>query len=195
MSSSPAAKTANVVFDPHGDCILVLPCSRGNTRFRVYSQILCHASPVFQAMLGTSSGFREGQTLASRSSASPPLDVPIADDDPPALATVLRILHRQYDWVPESITSDQLFHIAVICDKYDMRQALEDWLKKWLEKLTTNRSGDKWLFMAYAFQRADLFAKLSKELILNTSTSGFESFNRYIPESIIGMHTSTPFIL
>ena len=201
MSIVTRKKVAKVVCDPDGDCILVLPCEHGITRFQVNSHTLCLASAVFRAMLSAKSNFREGQSLASRSTNSPPLEIIIADDDPPALATVLQILHFQYDCVTESPTTDQLFLVAVICDKYEMRQALELWWKGSSKPpIMEHGSYHKWLFIAYTFAKGDLFTKLSKHLILNTSLDpdsdqllhNGEIYNIYIPATVIGICIFNP---
>ncbi|KAF8441178.1 hypothetical protein BGX38DRAFT_1204090 [Terfezia claveryi] len=163
-------RVASLDFDLEGDILLTLPSTSGIARFRVNSNILCIASPVFRAMLGGKSQFRERAALSARASTSEPLELSLADDDPNALTVILRIIHLQYDWVPPSVNANQLYTIAVICDKYDMRQSLEVWLVKWISPLVQPSaspvSGGNWLFIAYAFGRKDLFSRLTKELIL-----------------------------
>ncbi|RPB26217.1 hypothetical protein L211DRAFT_804956 [Terfezia boudieri ATCC MYA-4762] len=163
-------RVASMDFDLEGDVLLTLPSTSGIARFRVNSNILCIASPVFRAMLGAKSQFRERAALSARTSTSEPLELSLADDDPNALTVILRIIHLQYDWVPPSLNADQLYTIAVICDKYDMRQSLEVWLVNWISPLVEPSaspvSGDNWLFIAYALGRKDLFRRLTKELIL-----------------------------
>jgi len=89
--------------------------------------------------------------------------------------------------------------VAIICDKYDMRQSLEVWLEKWVPLLVDEADpqvkGHKWLLVSYAFARATLFEKLSKDLILSsaidedggmlmTADDGTTS-NTYISEAVV----------
>ena len=75
-------KVANIQFDPDGDVVLLLKNCKGTARFQVNSSILCMSSPVFRAMLGTKSHFKEAQELASRDPSTAPVGVNIEDDDP-----------------------------------------------------------------------------------------------------------------
>ena len=205
-SEDPAPwKVSSVQFDPEGDVILIIPFETQRTRFQVNSQSLCLASSVFRVMFGSNAHFKEGEALRNRGASSPPIDITLGDDDPKALALLLRIAHHQYDWVPRTLSGDQLYEVAIVCDKYDMRQVLGLWLDQWIPvdtKCGGNIGGDKWLFIAYAFGSEALFTKLSKELILNSTldpsgsllvppppldTVGAQcSFNQYIPSSILG---------
>jgi len=196
-------RVASIDFDPEGDVLLILSSSSGIARFRVNSNILCIASPVFRAMLGAKSQFKERTALSARTSTSEPLELSLPDDDPKALVVILRVIHLQYDWVPPSLDESQLYKIAVICDKYDMRQSLEIWLAKWISPLVEPPakpvSGDKWLFIAYAFGRKDLFSRLTKDLILqcrsdedgNLLMNG-NTLTEHIPEHIVGEWDDSP---
>jgi len=189
-------RVASIEFDPEGDVLLILSPSTMAT-FRVNSNILCIASPVFRAMLGVKSRFKERTALSARTSTSEPLEISLPDDDPKALGVILRVIHLQYDWVPPSLDENQLYTIAIICDKYDMRQSLEVWLAKWISPLVDPPanpvSGDKWLFIAYAFARKDLFSRLTKDLTLqcrsdkdgNLLMNG-NTLSEHIPGHIVG---------
>ncbi|KAF8453864.1 hypothetical protein BDZ91DRAFT_748453 [Kalaharituber pfeilii] len=177
-SASPG-KVCNISFDEHGDVILVLPSpdSTGTARFQVNSSVLCLASPVFRAMLGPDSAFKEAKALAAISTdpTRPPLELSL-DDDPNAFAIILRIIHLQFDWVPTTRPIDEgiLYKMAIACDKYDMKLALKYWFKKWTSVIgdsslplpVQKMQGPRWLFMAYAFAHETLFSELSLQLIL-----------------------------
>ncbi|KAF8426725.1 hypothetical protein EV426DRAFT_560114 [Tirmania nivea] len=195
-------KVASIEFDLEGDVLLILSSPSGIARFRVNSNILCIASPVFRAMLGAKSQFKERASLSARTSTSEPLELSLPDDDPNALGVILRVIHLQHDWVPPSLDEKQLYAVAVICDKYDMRQSLEVWLTKWISTLVEPPaapiSGDKWLFIAHAFARKDLYSRLTKDLILecrvdkdgNLLMGNGNTLNEHIPGHIVAQISS-----
>ena len=113
-ASSPAT-----VMDPGGDVILVVPFDQGKISFQVNSGMLCLASPVFRAMLRLNSNFKEASALHAFSSGSL-FEITLKEVNPKALAVVLRVIHMKYDSVPKSLDEDQLYEVAVVCDKYDM---------------------------------------------------------------------------
>jgi len=133
-------------------------------------------SPVFRAMLGTNSHFKEAKELASRDHSMAPVEVNIEDDDPDAFAVILRILQHQHDSVPKEIKADKLYQIAILCDKYDLRHSLSFWLDRWIptphELRSVMLSGsvasqdEKRLFVAYVFRKEEAFKAISKDLIL-----------------------------
>ena len=113
-------KVASIEFDPKGDVLLVLSTGSGIARFRVNSHILCISSPVFRAMLGEQSQFKERAALSARTPTSEPLELPLADDDPKALGVILRVIQRQYDGPHRLLTSTsftrlRLFAASMIC--------------------------------------------------------------------------------
>ncbi|KAF8451670.1 hypothetical protein BGX38DRAFT_475914 [Terfezia claveryi] len=189
------SKVGKITFDPHGDVILVIPSGRDPSavaRFQVNSVVLCLASPVFRAMLGPDSRFREGINLKlaavaggpqSSGSISTPMEMPLTDDNPDAFAVILRILHLDFDNIPPAMAplgNDEeqykLHEMAIICDKYDMRHVLLYWLKLWTAPYfktlnfkniaVSTKTGTRWLFIAYAFGYESVFHSVSKELIL-----------------------------
>jgi len=201
-----SAPVPTIQFDPDGDVILVLPSEATDrtVRFQVNSHSLCLASSVFRAMLSEDAPFKEGDALRSRDTSSPPIEITLGDDEPKALGVLLRIVHLQFNWVPKRLGDDQLYQVAIVCDKYDMRQVLGPWSDQWIPvgtQLGGKIAGDQWLFIAYVFGRQALFTQLSKELILRSTadaggsllapplmsnTGGARSYNQYIQSSILG---------
>jgi len=204
-------KKADIKIDPHGDITLVITTSSGTARFQVNSGVLCVASPVIRAMLGPDSSFKEARDLAASSKARTPLEVRLEDDDPQAMAVILRILHLQFDLVPTkdaAVDEKKLYQMAIICDKYDMPQALGYWFRQWTAEVPVkgvlveldaqlNITGPRWLFMAYAFGHEVMFTNLSRELMLQcevTSDGGlvlpgikhgvFD--DSFVPEIVVG---------
>ena len=192
-------KVAQVTFDPEGDVILV-PASHITSRFLICAKVLCLASPVFQAMLGRHSHFKEGIALAN--SPSIPVEVVLYDDDPKALFIILRILHFQHHLVPRKLEEDTLYQMAILCDKYDMQPVLGSWFNDRVSQITVEApdslTGTRWLSMACAFGHRTLFTKLSKEIILRWRVlpsggrlayikQSFEtSFDKFVPQQVVG---------
>ncbi|RPB27031.1 hypothetical protein L211DRAFT_780367, partial [Terfezia boudieri ATCC MYA-4762] len=174
-------KTADIRIDTHGDLKLIITTASGTARFHVNSGVLCTASLVNRAMLGPDSPFKEARDLAASSKSGTPLEVRLEDDDPQAMAIILRILHLQFDLVPtDPATVDEvkLYQMAIICDKYDMQRALGYWFKQWVPQVPIagdglfRIAGPKWLFMAYAFGHETMFTKLSRELMVQCEVTG-----------------------
>ena len=115
----------------------------------------------------------------------------------------------KYNLVPKSLDEDQLYEVAVVCDKYDMRQSIGFWVDKyWIPSVVPDESnpatetvkGHKWLFISYAFAREKLFKALTKPLILSSpiDSSGKlqmragdgSSCNDYIPVPLYSKSSS-----
>lgn len=194
------------VMDPEGDVVLIIPTDKGKARFQINSSTLCVASPVFRAMIGRHSKFKEASVLAAaRADARcTPYELTLGGDNQNALAVVLRIIHMKNHLVPKQLDEDQLYEVAVICDKYDVSHAVMLWTDRWITALVPNESarpptviGHKWLFISYVFARRRLFYELSQELILTATTATGDStalvmtakdgsgMNEYIPDSIL----------
>lgn len=164
-------RSTTIKFVAQGDVILALTSPNGEARFQVSSTILCLGSPVFRAMLGVESKFREAVDLSKRDTAREPFELSLKDDDPNAMAVILRILHFKHNWIPKKLTPERLYDIAIICDKYDLGQALENWLTRWTpESFTGTITPDQWLFIAYVLGKAAEFKSLSQELILRCTS-------------------------
>lgn len=190
--------TVNVVIAPYGDLILRLSDSDGVVQFRVASQVLCLSSPVFFAMLNPASGFKEANEFRARPRTSrDPYILSIEDDHRKALTVILYAIHLQNSIVPPSITNREiLWHMAVICDKYDFTVALSPWVGIWAKKWKrlVVRHGH-WLFIAWTFGLADIFTTVSRSIILEGHYGAEGSFlsagdqeldNLAIPESVMG---------
>ncbi|KAK8001279.1 hypothetical protein PG991_013501 [Apiospora marii] len=96
--------------------------------FRVCSRTMARASLVWKKMLF--SGFAE----------SKPKDgdwiVSLPEDSPEAMSTLLGIIHAKFDGVPmlnHIITTQHLFEVTVLTDKYDLTHILRPWSRYWLD--------------------------------------------------------------
>ena len=172
----PSLKIANVQFDTDGDILLVLLSSEGIARFQVSSNALCLASPVFRVMVGTGGKFKESKDLQEKKSGEPPMEITLSDDNPSALAIILRIIHHQHGSVPKTLSELYLWQVAILVDKYDLLEAVTLWIDRWIQPyldstglpLTSSSyfTGDKGVFLAYAFGKEIIFKSISKEIIL-----------------------------
>ena len=183
---------ANVQFDADGDILLLLgDILRGSARFQVSSHALCLTSPVFRAMLGANGKFKESKDLQGKKSGEPPVEITLHDDDPEALAVILRIVHHQHDCVPESLSEANLWQIAILVDKYDLREATKLWINLWIKPYLDQAglplasssyfTGDKGIFLAYAFGNEVLFKSISKNIILTWKSTPSEHLERPSP--------------
>jgi hypothetical protein len=114
------------------------PCCEGNEadsidatntehRIRVSSKILMLTSLVFKAMLQPR--FQEGALLASEGT----VELTLGDDNAEALTEIMMIIHAR----SRSLTADlqQLYHIAVLVDKYDMLEVMHDRIDICLQRM------------------------------------------------------------
>jgi hypothetical protein len=188
MSSPPTQIEAEYQLDPLGDITLVATSPTEPERhLRASCKTLCLASSVFKAMIGPDSSFSE-----KRSSR-----INLVDDNFDALLLVLRAAHLRSRLIPFNISAEKLFHIAVVCDKYDLTDSVTPWAEIWIRNFKdvaqTSRY-DRWLRISWVFQRATIFEKVTRRLILETEfdlagnlvTEGGESFAEGIPDTVIG---------
>ena len=130
--------------------------------FQINSQILWAVSPVFRAMLGPKSSFKEAPEIRRaviRGSNSPTLIVTL--DDPIAtVQLVLQICHRHEhpSPLPETLPVRDLSKFAAFADKYELHDVLRPWAFKWrwsrLAKLPYEDAGYK-IFVSWVFRMED----------------------------------------
>lgn len=93
---------------------------------RVSSHAFKQASRVWRAMIS-------GGTWKESSMAV----IKLPEDNPDAMLLILRIAHLHFDHVPTTMEQDELYHVAVLCDKYDCIGLLRPWAHSWTK--------DRWL--------------------------------------------------
>lgn len=142
----------------------------------VSSKILSNASPVFQAMLD--GRFLEGVQL-SNSKASPdqePFRLFLPDDDWTAMLLLCRVLHFNFNGIPDQPRSNLLLALAGVCDKYQCTQALKYcgalWLRNWTsslsdEKETSIEDISRLLIFAYVADLPHEFCEVAWALVLH----------------------------
>lgn len=205
QNKKPATNDLSLNIAPHGDLILKLPARDGMLRFRVASQVLCISSPVFFAMLNPTSRFKEATEFHAHPRAAPePYVLSIKDDNPTALMAILSAIHLRNSLVPSTVNDwEILWHIAVICDKYDFTAALSVWIRLWAKGWNRRKVPDSgygyWLFIAWTFGLENIFTTVSKGIILRghyaaaagvegpfLSSRGRELDDLSIPDCVIG---------
>lgn len=185
---------------PDGDVILVV----GSTakRFRVSSEILTAASPVFKTMLGPN--FREGQQPRS---STEPVEVSLPEDDPGAMQGLCRLLHLDVFNTADTLTlgSQNIFGIVVLADKYDAvtairwqaRSALLSWLLNNSSKTDMVQVGHI-VAAAYLICCSTAFEKATSHLITRAvgplSSLLSAPFNTVLPAKILGEYTRYSYV-
>ncbi|KAF8243461.1 hypothetical protein K440DRAFT_664086 [Wilcoxina mikolae CBS 423.85] len=185
-----------------GDMILEVTDGVEQRRFTVVSHILCIASPVFRAMLGRHSSFRERREFEMQDESFLfVLELP-EEESVEAMEIMLNAIHLQNDKVPTIISFNKLVQIAVICDKYDMSKAVHPQVSFWMqqnERLALLDNYEDWLFISWVFRRSKTFESLSRKMILHIrgDDSGTwklatptRNIQGHIPDSVAGWSPS-----
>ncbi|KAI5785499.1 hypothetical protein DFH27DRAFT_261033 [Peziza echinospora] len=153
-----ANQSLGVLIDREGDMFL---CTKA-THFQVSSKVLSLASPVFAAI------FR-GQQIAFGTALR--LDM-TTGETPDALELVLSIIHhRGREYIPTLLAPEHLSKVAIICQKYQLADALSAWSYRWIraipwkEKLT---DAVQWLALSWVLRDEGTFKAISRHLIRNS---------------------------
>lgn len=181
-----------LVIDPEGDLYMKLDTGS----LKVSRKTLSLSSPVFLAMFGASSKFKEttDKTLDDEGVQIVTFD----DDNFEMMAIIARIMHLQSDVVPGTLTFKQLYQVAVLCDKYDLKRCLGPWVGVWTAPYLdcyARQGYEEWLFMSIVFRYGGLFKEVTRHVIINSSelseqgtlvtTSGFD-LSEGISSTILG---------
>lgn len=189
-------------FDPDGDVFFaVFSHSLGRQRLlRVSSKVLCLASPVFNAMLGPTSHFKEAEALRENET----VVVPLNHDDADALVIVMNAVHLDGQSNPTRISFDLLYQIAVLCDKYDMTHVMRSSPLTWANRLTpfaSNHGYGRMLVVAWVFGLNEIFSHITREVINDWKPEerqlGRQDERRnmdihIVPEAILGLYCPHP---
>lgn len=139
--------------------------------FLVASQALWAVSPVFKAMLGPTSSFKEAVTLRNLGSEPPVVDL---DDDFDAMEIVLNVLFHQHPRLPaiDTYTCSQIFQIALITEKYELHNVMHYWsrdLHKRFEAISETAINDDSVFISWVFGYDEIFSEKTGRLTLLTA--------------------------
>jgi hypothetical protein len=187
-------ETSDVVqLDPEGDAVLIVDDAAHITskKFLVSSKVLSLASPVFSRMFG--SNFREGiQTRQGN-----PPSIPLKEDDPDAVESILSLLHFRNLSIPDSMGPERLAMLAIQCGKYDCNGALRPWIALWCDGYQNISSPEDFGFMllaAYLFRSTKfpyISAKAAKALVPDfVSKWGKQKILALLPERVTGLTPS-----
>ncbi|KAI9761881.1 MAG: hypothetical protein M1840_001534 [Geoglossum simile] len=173
--------------DPKGDVVFEVGTNDLRAQLLVSSKVLGLASPVFMAMFKR--GFQEGENLFSGS--LHPVHLP--DDDPETVTILCNILHLRHRQIPRVVTLETLTKMAVICDKYDCKDAVTSWSIIWLQSWADCTGIDeleRLLFITYGLDIPDMFTRISRSLVtLHAGSLGHSPTSAAIdilPEDIFG---------
>ena len=170
---------ATLVVDPEGNLYMKLDAGS----LKVSRKALSLSSPVFLAMLGANSKFKEVTNMT--------LDhdriqiISFEEDSFETMTIITRIMHLQSDQVPATITFKRLYQVAILCDKYDLKRCLGPWTDIWARPYLdcyARQGYEEWLFMSIVFQYGGLFKDLTRHLVINSEISGeFSSLTHQSP--------------
>lgn len=169
-----------IFFDPDGDVHILVhnPYNEKKTKFIASSKAMSFACDAWRKMLAPNGGFKESQETDGKRHIS-------MEDNPDALALLLRIAHLQFDKVPRALSLDAFYEVAVLTDKYFATSLVRPWIREWSNRLQqcdrlswidqseaidqethiwSLRNWDQlplqWLWIAWEFGDEDLFDKL-----------------------------------
>jgi hypothetical protein len=150
-----------------GDAVLLIG-SEGSPQAVVASKtVMSLASPVWKAMFDRRKWAESTAT-----------EIPFPDDDIDAMLIVLRIAHLRFQEIPSKngLSLEDLFQVAIICDKYDTVGLVRPFmdLHCWTENLIPNvesrtKCDPSWSFIAWTFGYDTSFDALARHLALTVS--------------------------
>jgi hypothetical protein len=141
--------------------------------------------------------FAEGGRLRSTTpnSCDPVLQVTAEDEfDPTALATVLYVLHAKPQYIPRTVTSENLLDIAIVCNYYDCAPAMRPWDDFWIKSASSvyQQPGyEYWLFISWVFGESNIFGQLTKTFLRNSVIENGE-FGVMVKEKLVRMDPHLP---
>ena len=179
----------------------VVPTDENDGQLRgllVNKHILRLSSPVFRKMLADDSPFYESRSKTTNGDGIQV--VRLEDDDMPTMEILMNAIHIQNHKVPKFVTITQFEELAIVCDKYDIC-CLGPWAEIWSKHHLDQdcSSTPKPLFIASVFKLADWFVRLTKDLILKTTSSRkgellleySSHFREGVPQSILSKMQGT----
>ena len=190
---------ATIIIDADGDLTTRLKGGKA----MVSRKVLSISSPVFRAMLGAECRFREATEKEFERDGSQA--VSFEDDDFQSMVMIARLMHLQSDKVPDKLAFKQLYQVAILCDKYDLRRCLGPWPKIWATPYLNSygiEGYEGWLSMSTVFGFDGLFKEITRHLILNSKVSRYNSLvttkgidlGEHVSSTITGEMLMTSFV-
>ncbi|KAF3138577.1 hypothetical protein TWF703_004625, partial [Orbilia oligospora] len=123
---------------------------------QVSSKAVTLASPVFQAMLNPSRGFKESQIAEDGIR-----HIRLITDDFNLTTIVMNIIHHKNSRNPDSISLEELYRLTDICDYYQVQEAIGPAVCNWVNHLwpleKELRDCARWLWIAKVFKLENVF--------------------------------------
>jgi len=191
-------RNKDFTFD-NGDVRIFISGLDGETQFgMVCSQAMCLASPVWKKFIypsfrqlphdeageeksvGEPIGSGVGTNLKGTDNSGegehlkPVEELDFTEDDPAALYILLRIAHLDFSSVSKKLKAKELWEVAVLCDQYDCVHLVSMFLPRWLSDAETKSKQsdcERWLFIAWAFGRTEIFQALAQKMLTSVSLS------------------------
>lgn len=158
-------------------------------KFRVISETLRLASPVWNAMLRPDGPFLENGAH----------EVKFPADDPDAFQVVLQILFHQSRSLTDHLSLPTLLGLAMMVDKYDLSAVVVPIASQWSSVLETDFTNTQYpieqnLFIAWTLGLEDKFISVLGHLVryakvrkdLNVLLNGRRLNVEYLPEGVQG---------
>jgi len=158
------------------------PCT-----FLVSSRHLAGVSSVWRAML---------EPGVWKESSSRRVMMP--DDDSKAMYLLLSIIHTTFGNIPKKLARGELYHLAVLCDKYDCVELATPWLDSWLKDQHFDgsyRPGSAFITWTFGLEKAlrSVMQALIWQIHATATGSGLSVLNRtydfdyeIMPSDILG---------
>lgn len=109
------------------------------------------------AMFGPGSPFKERIQFDNDVEGIPSFS--LGDDDPEAIGVIFKILHHLNDQVDRKMSFDKVVEMAVVADKYSLRESLQMWMEIWVtayHEISEKDTLDKmWICMEYKLKLFD----------------------------------------
>jgi hypothetical protein len=174
-----------------GDIILTVPCHSYDRlkSFRVSTNVLSHASPVFDRL------FHGQMDEANKLKGSENSPVHLSDDDGDAMEVILRVLHHDTCGVVIPTELEAMASVALHCDKYDCYSILRPWVAQWLLPIRqvkgTATSLGLQLFIAFNLRDSNHFSKIFAQASTDLSSDFASEWENHdllhlLPEKIVG---------
>lgn len=99
-------------------------------------------------------------------------------DNYQALLIVLYAVHHRIRKIPKSLSLDEFYQLAILCNKYDLAEIFLCWVEVWKSKLG-KVPGEKMAYgksfvIAWVFRLSEAFEAVTREMIYDASlSSGF----------------------
>ncbi|KAF5872370.1 uncharacterized protein Bfra_005729 [Botrytis fragariae] len=142
-------------------------------RILVSSKHMSLASPVFKAIIKGESH----EDLVLRTTGK--LELPLPDDDPPAMRILIDVIHGRMNSVPLKIDLNLFTQIAILVDRYQCREAVRLLPAIWKDELPSKFSEyawddiGRWICIAWQFELHDEFRRAT-QIVRESCTFSFE---------------------